>query len=468
VHTLSLLKQAKYLLVLEAILLVFFIILEPLPFFLILSVISAVYTFYYSFESPFILLNILIFSILLGSLGLFKVGGKAPPVLVLDLVFVLSFFYSFFKSIFHYNESDRFSLFSLIWIPFLIWGLLSLIISYDKFRALLIWRSYFAGFISFSFAFFVIQKRFHVSFLIIALLAWGLILAIIEFYILMQLGGLSSGIVGIFFKKNLLATSWGKSNYLATFFVLIIPIAIGYFLTQTSHKAKLLSGISLVFMFSAMIFTLSRGGILALIISIAFLLFRIVRVRTMIPIVIAFITIALIVMLNPLTSVIIDRLATVERSFSYMTRVNFYSDVWKMIIENPIVGVGFGNLGYHSQFKIITHASAHNIFLGLLGETGIIGAVLFFILFGKVVSKYIKDFVIESNEQMKILRWSFMSSLLGSFIHSLMEPNFEGYQFSIMFWLTVALYFKLYLLPTNTEGVIQSSINSNDAYRKNI
>jgi len=465
VLTLSLLNQAKYLLFLEAILLVLFIVLEPLPFFLILSAILAIYIFYSSFESPFLLLNILIFSILLGSLGLFKVGGKTPPVLVLDLVFVLVFFILLFKSIFQYNEYERFSLISLIWIPFLVWGLLSLIISYDKFRALLIWRSYFAGFIGFSFAFFVIQKKIHVSFLIVALLIWGLILAIIEFYILMQLGGLSSGIVGIFFKKNLLATSWGKSNYLATFFVLIIPIAIGYFLTQNSHKAKLFSGISLIFMFSALIMTLSRGGILALMISMVFLLFGVVRARTMIPIIIAFLTITLIVMLNPLTSVIIDRLATVERSYSYMMRVNFYSDVWNLIIDNPIVGVGLGNLGYNSQFKILTHASAHNIFLGLMGETGIVGAVLFFILFGKIISRYIKDYVIESNKQMKILRWSFISSLLGSFIHSLMEPNFEGYQFSIMFWLTVAIYFKLNLLSSNPGGAIQSPINSNDAYR---
>jgi O-antigen ligase len=463
--TLSLLNQAKYLLSLEVVLLVLFIIIEPLPFFLIISIILAIYLFYYSFEAPFFLLNLLIFSILLGSLGLFKVSGKSPPVLVLDLVFVLVFFILFFKSIFHFNEFERFSLFSLFWIPFLIWGSLSLVIAYDKFRALLIWRSYFAGFISFSFAFFVIQKRSHVSFLIVALIIWGLILAIIEFYILMQLGGLSSGIVGIFFKKNLLATTWGKSNYLATFFVLIIPIAIGYFLTQTSRKAKLFSGFSLLFMFSALIFTLSRGGILALMIALGFLLFGVVRPRTMIPILIAFIAIALIVVLNPLTSVIIERLSTVERSFSYMTRVNFYSDVWKMILNNPIVGVGLGNLGYHAQFKLVTHSSAHNIFLGLLGETGIIGAVLFFILFGKVVSKYIKDYITESNEHIKILRWAFISSLLGSFVHSLMEPNFEGYQFSIMFWLTVALYFKLNLLSKNIGATLKSKINPNDAYR---
>ncbi len=147
-----------------------------------------------------------------------------------------------------------------------------------------------------------------------------------------------------------------------------------------------------------------------------------------------------------------------------MTRVNFYSDVWKMILDNPIVGVGLGNLGYHAQFKLVTHSSAHNIILGLLGETGIIGAVLFFILFGKVVSKYIKDYLAESNERMKILRWAFLSSLLGSFVHSLMEPNFEGYQFSIMFWLTVALYFKLNLMNSNSAEAIQSAIDSNDAH----
>lgn len=463
--TISLLNKAKYLLLFEAFLFLIFIISEPLTFLLLLALILSIYLFYYSFQSPFFLLNLLIFSILVGSLGLFKVGGKTPPILLVDLFFVLVIFIFILRLVIDDNKHERFFLFSLLWIPFLIWGLLSPIIAYDKFRALLIWRSYFAGFISFSFAFYIIHRKSQVNSLLMALLIWGFTLAIIEFYILVELGGLSSGIIGIFLKKNLLATSWGKSNYLATFFVLIIPITIGYFITQKSHKAKIFSGITLVFMFSALIFTLSRGGILALMISIIFLLFGVVKGRTLIPIMIGFTIITLIIILNPLTGVIIDRLATVERSYSYMMRLNFYRDVWKMVGDNPVIGVGLGNLGYHSQFKVTTHASAHNFILGLMGETGIIGAFLFLILLGKVFLKYFHDYMNESIEQIKILRWSFISSFIGCFIHALMEPNFEGYQFSIMFWVVVALYLKLNLLLSENGEMLQSSIKSYDAYR---
>lgn len=451
----SLLNQAKYLLLLEATLIAIFVLAEPMTFIVVLALVMGMFIFYYSFQSPFFLQNLLIFSILVGSLGLFKVGGKTPPILLLDLFFVLAIFIFILRLIIDDKKDGRFSILSLLWIPFLIWGLISPIIAYDKFRALLIWRSYFAGFISFSFAYYIIQKKSHINALLVALISWGLTLAIIEFYILIDLGGLSSGIIGIFLKKNLLATSWGKSNYLATFFVLIIPITIGYFITQKSYKNKIFSGLALVFMFSALIFTLSRGGILALLLSITILLFGVVKGRTMIPITIGSTIIALIVALNPLTTVIIDRLATVERSYSYMMRLNFYKDVWKMAIENPIIGVGLGNLGYNSQFKVTSHASAHNIILGLTGETGFVGAFLFLMLIGKVFLKYLKQFKNETVEQIKILRWSFISSFVGCVIHSLMEPNFEGYQFSIMFWLVVALYFKLYLFSAPEKTIIQ-------------
>lgn len=457
-------SSIKYLLLIEGIILSLFLLLDLIPFLIILAIIISLSIFYFSFEYPFFLLNVLLFSILLGSLGIFKIGGKLPPILVLDFFFIFVFLIYVYESLVHFDETDRFTIYSLFWIPFLIWGLFSILISYDKFRALLIWRSYFAGFISFSFAFFVIQRKSQINILLISLITWGTILALIEFYILIQLGGLSSGIIGIFFRKNLLATSWGKSNYLATFFVLIIPLTIGYLLTEKSFKAKLFSSISLLLMFSAMIFTLSRGGILALFISLVLLLLRVLRKRTLIPIIITIVAVAIIILLNPLTYVVFDRLVTVEKSFSYMMRVNFYQDVWKMFIENPITGVGLGNLGYHAQFKINTHASAHNIILGLLGETGIIGAILFLLLIGKVVLKYLKDYLTEKNEQIKILRWTFLCSLIGTLIHSFMEPNFEGYQFSIMFWISVALYFKLHLIEQKEPAHRTYSKHYNDSY----
>jgi len=207
-------------------------------------------------------------------------------------------------------------------------------------------------------------------------------------------------------------------------------------------------------MFSALILTLSRGGIVALGIALVFLLSRILRPKTFLPIFFTMILVGIILFLNPLTSVLIERLATVESSFSYMTRVNFYKDVWQMFLDNPVVGVGIGNLGYHSTFVIVAHSSAHNIILGLLGETGIPGALLFISLMFYIVFYFVRSFSTEKNHSTKILLWSFLSSLMGVYIHSMMEPNFEGFQFSILFWTALALFIKYTELDQSEKDLI--------------
>lgn len=110
-----------------------------------------------------------------------------------------------------------------------------------------------------------------------------------------------------------------------------------------------------------------------------------------------------------------------------------------MFLDNPIIGVGIGNLGYHAKFIVLDHASAHNIVLGLLGETGIPGALVFISLLISVFVYFIKSYRRENIDSNKILLWSFLSSIVGVYVHSLMEPNFEGFQFSIVFWTSVGL-----------------------------
>lgn len=168
----------------------------------------------------------------------------------------------------------------------------------------------------------------------------------------------------------------------------------------------------------------------------------VIRPKTFVPILFTVVLVAIILLLNPLTSVLFERLATVESSFSYMTRVNFYKDVWQMFLDNPIIGVGIGNLGYHSTFIIVAQSSAHNIILGLLGETGIPGAMLFVSLLVYIFIYITKNFLKEVNYSRKILIWSFLSSLVGVYVHSLLEPNFEGFQFSILFWTAIGMFIK--------------------------
>jgi O-antigen ligase len=152
----------------------------------------------------------------------------------------------------------------------------------------------------------------------------------------------------------------------------------------------------------------------------------------------------LILLLNPLTIVLFKSLSKVESSLSYFSRLNFYEDVWKTFLKNPITGIGLGNLGYYSKFQITDSvASAHNIILGMLGETGIVGAAFFITMLVYTVILSFKNYIKEKNERIKILLWSFLSAIIGALVHSMMEPNIEGFQFSIMFWSCLAVSYRL-------------------------
>lgn len=436
-------NKLLFILILFELILLSFILIEQfiLPIIVLLFLLIPI-IFLLFIEKPHYLLFIFILSILAGTIVKANIGGKVPPLLWVDILFPVIVIVLIIIT-FHNKKIILWNNVILLYLLFTIWSSLSFIIAIDKLRALLIWKSYFGGLIVFLFALISINDYKKIGSYLNILILWGIILSIMEIYITYTMGNIKLGLVGLFFNKNLLATSWGKSNYLATFHVLIIPITLGLFFVTKSLSRKIIIIMSIIIMFTGIILTLSRGGLLSLTLSLLILFSGILKPRTFIPLLFVILLIALILILNPLTMVLFERLSKAEQSLSYFTRLNFYKDVWQIFLDNPITGVGLGNLGYHSKFIISVHASAHNIILGLLGETGVVGAILFLSLLFYFFIFNIRSYLREKNETIKLLLWAFISSFFGVIIHSMIEPNFEGFQFSIMFWATLAVFTRM-------------------------
>jgi len=444
-------KQLRYLILGELLLLGIFGFLGIIPLLSIVAFILVVGVSFFIVENPNIGIHILLFSIIVDALFLTRTITSGPSILIEEVVSVLFFSLFFLKYLFSLNYDIKFPTFIIVWLPFLIWSWLGLFVAIDKFRVIAYWKNYFAGFFTFCLAYHTITKPQHIKSFLIGIVLWGLSLALIEFKVIAELGGFEIGIVGLFLKKNLLAIVWGKSNYIAAFFVLIIPIGIGTVIYFKSRLIRILIMIAITVMAFGLILTLSRGGILALLVALFILLSKVLKTKTFIPILVATLLIATVVALNPLTTVLIDRMSSVETSSSYFSRLNYYQDVWNTFLKNPITGVGFGNLGHYSVFKLSEKdsPSAHNIILGILGETGIVGAIFYFSIFF-ILWKYLFTlYRNEKNESLKFLRWCFISALIGGFIHALMEPTFEGFQYSIIYWSIAGSYLKLNLLNVN-------------------
>lgn len=281
---LSVLKDFKFLFLLELLLIIAFIASDYTAPLIIFGAIVFILSLKFLYEHPVYILYLLLFSILAGSIGEVKIGGKIPQILFVDIFFPFIFLVLILRTLFDSDRKKNWHLFSTLLLIFLVWGLLSFLVAVDKLRTLLIWKSYFYGLIFFLFTYRFTRSLSDIKTTIRMLILFGVVLSLIEFSIIIELGGLTRGIVGLFFKKNLLATSWGKSNYLATFYVLLIPLTIGYFLFVKSLNEKILVAISVIIMFSAIVFTLSRGGMLALAVAIVFLLARVLKPKTFLPI----------------------------------------------------------------------------------------------------------------------------------------------------------------------------------------
>ena len=216
---------------------------------------------------------------------------------------------------------------------------------------------------------------------------------------------------------------------------------------------KVLMTGALILMSFALILTLSRGGVLSLFIALVILFSKVLKSRTFIPFLIVLLIIVVVLISNPLTFVLIDRISSLDATSSYFTRINFYKDVWNAFLMHPLTGVGFGNLSFYSTFVLARDASpsAHNIVLGMLGEAGIFGAIFYFLILGSLLKNVFSGFKTEVDKSLKIFKWCCFSAVIGALIHSLMEPTLEGLQFSIVFWTLVGMYLRLDLLRTSNS-----------------
>lgn len=417
---------------------------------IVVSGVVGVFALYLFFNKPFLVLPTLLISILAGTIGS---NNSSSQISFTDLLFPIVIAIFLIRTFYNSNEkSEPYNFIKAFYSAFLIWSLFIVFLAPDKSLALAYWRNYFAGFIIFLSGLAFIKNFKQIRFLIVVLVIWGIILAFIEFNAFISLGNASSAIVKVLLNKNLISTTWGRSNYFAAFYVLIIPITLGYLFSLKSKKSKSLLILALMFLFSGIVITLSRGGLLSLGVAVLIFISKVLKPKTFVPLVGLILLISIILLLNPLTLFIFKGLSTVDSNLSTYSRLNFYKDVWNTFLNNPITGVGFANLGHFAQFKITNApASAHNIILGALGETGIIGTIF---LIGTLVYAFVlsfRNYLKEKIESVGILLWSFFSAFAGVFLHSMMEPNFEGFQFAVMFWATLAAFLRLSELNDNEK-----------------
>jgi O-antigen ligase len=173
------------------------------------------------------------------------------------------------------------------------------------------------------------------------------------------------------------------------FAIAILPFIALTFYTSTTESSKLLKliliGIMIV-IFLALITTVSRGGIVGL---GGMLLVAILKSRKKF-IAIIVVCILTVIFINTMPQNLRDRFGKTqvsEKAFGIgdgdidsTTRRYYLAQAgWRIFLTHPLFGIGIGNYFYENRnYAPVSPGRAHNTYLEIMAELGIIGILLFF------------------------------------------------------------------------------------------
>lgn len=372
----------------------------------------------------------LLWCLLLGATHM-AVGGRTPTLFYFDAILPLWLVYQVFWKGFFPCFSDliiRLGCFCLLA------GILSSIVNYeDVYKSLASLKVLLCGLLIFA-----IMKYAPPSPLTLSL--WGAVVGVLllrNFHAISADGNLADLAL-----KAEVGIVLGRSNIVASDLLLVFPLAIAG-LSSTKGKIRLLFAGSAMLIFAGLIATMSRGAMSALVLATALTLPLLWKAGLRAKHIVMAVGLAmLVIVLLPSEMVKTDVALVVYRLDNPdVSREELMRASWDTFKENPVLGVGLGQLGNaisHQEAAPpdnVGHMNAHNLILDSLAENGFVGGTGFLVLIGVVVYRAWKT----AYDHSTALNLALCIGLLAAVIHNMVEASIEGQEFQVVFWTVAAM-----------------------------
>ena len=290
--------------------------------------------------------------------------------------------------------------------------------------------------------------------------------------------GIYQHITAISFNLNTTVTSTlGHSNFLAQYLIAVLPLCLSLFIKSSKTEEAVFWGGGFLIVFSCLILTFVRGGWLGFLVSsvVFFLLYNLnikekkkkafsVKEKR---IAIVFIIVLVIggILLSSKSYIFKTIFISSEKSietinpdagknteFEYkiltaLLRLEMWKSAVEMIKKYPVFGVGLGNYSVQSpkfrttnELKVNKYLPfwAHNDYLQIASETGILGISAFLFLLATFFYKAIKSLrLMEKN--LMIVAIGLISSLPATLTHSFFSFNLYQIVPTMLLWLCMGL-----------------------------
>lgn len=244
---------------------------------------------------------------------------------------------------------------------------------------------------------------------------------------------------------------YGNKNHFAGLMEMTIPIALGVLFSRSLRPMQrpILAFLAVI-MSSALVLSGSRAGILAFalqLVCFTVLISTVRRSQSWLP----YIALILILVggmvywlgLQPVLAKI-STFTHLETEPSYRARLLTYADTWRMFRAHPLFGVGFGVYGdvfasYKSQVGEGRWIHAHNDYLELLAETGLMGGLAAAAFLWLVLRQGFRNSQNANRGSRRVVMLGALVGIFGILLHSLADFNMHIPANALLFFVLAAM-----------------------------
>lgn len=261
--------------------------------------------------------------------------------------------------------------------------------------------------------------------------------------------------------------SFVNRNHFAGYIEMIIPLAIGYLITDIDFSKKVFYGLAVCIMSLALFLSFSRAGIIVYIASLSFmglcLIIRRPLHKRAIAILILFIVVLFASMLLLDVKSICKRFVTIfqdhDTGFPVLGRGYLWRDNLKIWVDFPVFGTGLGTFGSISaKYKTlpgeVKFTYAHNDYLQLLSETGVVGFGLVFMFFCLYFNSLLRMWFKRKDIQAVGLVLGCTAAIWAILIHSLVDFNLHIPSNALLFFIIMGLAYRLAFTSLKEDNAV--------------
>ena len=227
-------------------------------------------------------------------------------------------------------------------------------------------------------------------------------------------------------------------NSVATFLEPAVTLAAGFALYSDNRRDRTAALVCLPFLLASMVATLSRAGLLTLGVLGLVAIVTIRRRRLKLGLLAAGVVGAIALLQIPAVA---KRMAhQFDPSYPYNTfegRLQIWSDTLHMLRDHPLFGAGLRGYAivmrpYVTTLTGLPELYAHNIFLSMWAEIGLLGLAAFIALLAMLLWKGWSSFS-------RAVLWGTAAAFVAITVHGLFDTPYYGNDLSVEFWMLAAL-----------------------------